>query len=234
MIPVIERELFPHRTPERQANEEKRLVQRKAGLPARTGETGMSARSMEAALSALVMAACIKFQLLKNSIRVNSGKKSAMLNSSALQRAVAQLLDSIIVMTPLVIATAIAKMTGIEKFFSNHIGSPAIAAAFITAGIAFFLAWGMLYFIASEKLLGMTPGKAIAGVWGVGIASLIRSTRKSILDQFDKLIKRRTNSIAPSTLASFYGKRLWNFELLPITALTQHEPIPLPQSLIDI
>lgn len=223
-------EIFYRPTPETENSEVRALVLRKAMHPVRSRLPGRG--SLLSALSDTLSSTI--HRITGFDIRVSSSLKSAMLLKSSLREAVARLLDSLIVMTPLGLAALMLQHSGAENLHST-LGTALVSrAAAFSGSIALFLAWGISYFMVSERLFGMTPGKAIAGVRGTGVSAFVRNISRSLLIGIAGIIQSLFNIIEPSLAIASTGKWPRVFNLLPKTALIQREPIPLPRSIIDV
>ncbi len=232
---IANSEVFIRLTPETENTETTALAVRKAALPVIAGRGLRLPRGTGRFLSALSDKLNSRIHSISGfDICVPSSGRSAMLRFSSLREAVARLIDSFIVMMPLGLAAAILHQTGADNLSSTLRSAPVLTTAAFSGSIALFLAWGISYFMVSDKLLGMTPGKAIVGVWGIGASSRIYSFGRSLLSVIVNIIERLFNFRVPSLAITPSGKWPREFYLLPKTALIQREPIPLPRSIIDV
>jgi hypothetical protein len=217
---------------EREMPKETGLARREAMPPERFGRHGIS-RALT--LYSMIMAVLATARHHRLSIGSHSYKKSAMLHDISLRKAVAQLVDSIIVILPLIITPVIAHQMGAFDLPSIYSSAPLLSTAAFSGGIALFLAWGVSYFLVSEFIFGMTPGKAILGRRGIGKTFYPFKTGRSILGWIKHTLKNLFNIKAPflaKTSPVWIRPGRKNFHAGH--ALLQHDPIPLPQTIIDV
>jgi hypothetical protein len=234
MIERLDSEINSRQGPEREMREETGLAVRKARKLARISYNGESLKRAGQALLPNIMALFVTEKQPGHGIRSLSNNKSAMLHHISLRKALAQLIDSFIVMLPLIVAPVIIQRTGAEDFSSIYISAPMLSTAALSGSIALFLAWGISYFMVTERLWGMTPGKAITGERGIGRISQLYGAGRSLLGCIKNIlwnlfhIQTPSLSIVPARVRPgrdhFFGKH----------PLIQRKQIPLPQTIIDI